>query len=173
VSNGADSGMAAIAARFGVGLAVGAGADDAAADAAGMPVRRPKAPVFPFAPNPGVLTGTAVGSFVQLDLFTPQSGWFADITSMTMTGFTAGTIAVTRGGPAVTAAGNPVAIEYVAQFTGAQAGVPQAFPQKGNPLLDANDNLYFTVTSALTGGPVIISGTAIMVPVSRIDDYLS
>ena len=171
MSNGADTGMAAIAAGFGVGLAVGPGADDAAADVAGLPRRRPKLSVFPFTPQPYLLTGTAVGSYVLADLFSPQVGWVCDITSITMTGFTAGALAVTKGAPAVTAAGNPAAVEYLASFN--QAGVIP-FPQHGMPFLDANDTVYITVTSALTApAGVVISGTGIMVPVTRMDEYLS
>ena len=169
-----DAGMAAIALRFGAGAGIGLGQGtdpDDVAESAGLPRRKPKPPVFPFTPNPVFLSATAVGSYVTLGDFSPQSGWFADVTSLSVTGFTAGGLAVTKGAPAVTAAGVPVAIEQVATF--GLAGV-QNLPQKGSPLLDANDLLYVTVTSALTApNGVVITGTAIMVPVARIDDYLS
>jgi hypothetical protein len=166
----ADSGIASIALHFGAGAAIGEGAQDGALAVAGMPRRQPKPPVFPYPVPSTLLTGTTVGSFVVAD-FAPQSGWFADITMITLSGFTAGTVVATKGAPAVTAAGTPVAIEYVASFPA--AGV-LPFPQKGNPLLDANDLLYFTVTSALTApNGVVITGVSVMVPVSRIDEYLS
>jgi hypothetical protein len=173
---GADTAMGSIAASFGIGLGLGAGAEGAATEAAGLPRRgpSPKQPVFPFTPQPYLLIGTAVGSFVQADLFSPQSGWIADITSISCAGFTAGSIVATKGAPAVTAAGNPVAIEYAASFP--QAGLV-LFPQGGVPLLDANDTLYFTVTAALTlaagAAGAVITATGIMVPVTRMDGYLS
>lgn len=165
--------IASIALSFGAGAAIGDGAEDGALAVAGMPRRRCGSPVFPFSLPPGILTGTTVGSFLDLpDQFGPPQGWFWDITSITAAGFTAGTVTVTRNAPAVTPAGTPVAIEYVAQVAAANAGVPVAFPQKGNPLLDGNDRLVFTVTSAITG-LVQVSGTVIAVPASRIDEYLS
>jgi len=168
--NEPPDGIASIALQFGAGAAVGEGAQEGALTVAGMPVRRPKPPVFPFSLPPGLLTGTTVGSFLDLpEQFGPPSGWFWDVTSITLSGFTAGTVAVTRNAPFVTAAGTPVAIDVVSAFTA--AGV-LAFPQKGNPLLDGNDRLVFTVTAAITG-LVQVSGTVIAVPVARIDEYLS
>ena len=164
--------LASIALSFGAGAGLGQGADETAMIAAGMPVRRRCPPVFPFMLPPGILTTTAVGSFIDLpDQWGPPMGWFWDITMISCAGFTAGSIAVARNFPFVTAAGNPVAVEPVASFS--QAGVT-AFPQKGNPLLDANDRLVFTVTAALTApNGVVISGSAIAVPAARMDEYLS
>lgn len=162
--------IASIALQFGAGAAVGDQAEDGALAVAGMPRRRCRPPVFPFPMPPGTLMGTTVGSFLDLpDQFGPPAGWFWDVTSLSITGFTAGAVTVTRNFPAVTAAGTPVAIETVG--VAAAAGV-LPFGQKGNPLLDGNDRLVFTVTSAITG-LVIISGTVIAVPASRIDEYLS
>lgn len=170
MSESPDSGIAAIAVQFGVGAALGQDAEDGALTVAGMPRRRQLPAVFPFNLPPGTLTGTAVGSFLDLpDQFGPPLGWYWDVTSLTVAGFTAGSIAVTRNAPFVTTAGNPYAIEPVASFV--QSGI-QAFPQKGNPLLDGSERLVFTVTSTITG-VVIISGTVIAVPESRIDGYLS
>jgi hypothetical protein len=169
-SDGTDSGIASIAAGFGIGLAIGDQATGNALAAAGMGRRKPCPPVFPFPLPPGILTGTAVGTFLDSpDKFGPPTGWFWDITSITLSGFTAGSVAVTRNAPAVDSAGNPVAIEFVTSFA---AATTVAFPQKGNPLLDGNDRLVFTVTATLTG-QVRITGTVIAVPVSRIDEYLS
>lgn len=165
-----DAGLVSIAANFGIGLGAGRGAETAAMEAAGIPCARPRQPVFPFAFPPGILTSTTVGSFLDLpDQFGPPLGWFWDVTSLTISGFTAGALAVSRNAPFVTAAGNPVAVEPVASFTA--AGVV-TFPQKGNPLLDGSERLVFTVTSALTG-VAQVSGTVIAVPAARIDDYLS
>lgn len=164
--------LASIAASFGIGIGLGPGAEDSALTAAGLPARsRCRPPVFPYMPNPIFLGTTAVGTFVTLGEFSPQSGWVADITSMAVTGFSAGTVVITRGAPFVDGSGNPIAIEQIARFP---SQGPSNFPQKGNPLLDANDLLYATVASALTApNGVVISGTGIMVPLSRLDDYLS
>jgi hypothetical protein len=166
-----DSGIAAIAASFGIGIGLGQGAEGMAADAAGLPrARKPKPAVFPFSLPPGLLTAVTVGSFIDLpDTFGPPMGWFWDVTSISLTGFTAGAIAVTKNAPFITPAGAPVAVEPVTFFT--QAGVIN-FPQKGTPLLDGNDRLVFTVTATITG-VVQVSGTVIAVPASRIDEYLS
>lgn len=163
--------LASIALSFGAGAGLGASADETAMVAAGMPVPRRCSPVFPFVLPPGSLTGTSVGSFVDLpDQWGPPLGWFWDITSLTVSGFTAGTIVCTRNFPYVTTAGTPWAVEIVTPFN--TAGTIQ-FPQHGNPLLDANDRLVFTVSAALTGSPVVITGTAIAVPAARMDKYLS
>lgn len=162
--------LASIALSFGAGAAVGDRAEDGALAVAGMPRTRRKPPIFPFMLPPGILTTTTVGSFLDLpDQFGPPMGWFWDVTSLSVAGFTAGAIAVTRNAPFVTAAGNPVAIESVTSFT--QAGVIN-FPQHGPPLLDGNERLIFTVTAAITG-VVQVSGAVIAVPASRIDEYLS
>lgn len=165
--------LASIAASFGVGIGVGPDAEDSALTAAGLPPRaRCRPAVFPFHIPPTPLLGTTVGSFAILSSTVGVGGgWFWDVTSLSASGFTAGAVTVTKAAPAVTPSGAPWAIEFIAAFT--SAGIV-AFPQKGNPLLDANDDLYFTVTSALTApAGVLIGGTAIMVPVTRIDDYLS
>lgn len=165
--------LASIAASFGIGVGLGPGAEDSALTAAGLPARaRCKPAVFPFHIPPTPLLGTSVGSFAVLSSTVGVgSGWFWDITSLSAFGFTAGALAVTKAAPAVTPSGAQSAIEFIASFT--QAGIIP-FPQKGNPLLDANDDLYVTVTSALTApSGVVLAGTAVMVPVSRMDDYLS
>lgn len=164
--------MGAIGASFGIGASVGGGigegAADAAMDAAGIP-RRAVRPAQPFNLPPGLITATAVGSYLDLPAqFGPPSGWLWDITSLTAYGFTAGTIAVTRNFPLVTPAGAPYALEPVGSFI--QAGV-LTYPQKGMPLLDASERLVFTVTSALTG-QAQISGTVIAVPAERISEYI-
>jgi hypothetical protein len=162
--------MAAIGASFGisVGGGLGEGAGDMAAAAGGAP-RRPYRPAMPFNLPPGLITATAVGSFLDLPpQFGPPNGWFWDITSLSAYGFTAGALAVTRNAPLVTAAGSPNAIEPVGSFT--QAGVI-TYPQKGMPLLDSSERLVFTVTATLTGSAQI-SGTVIAVPVERISEYL-
>jgi hypothetical protein len=168
----APDGIASIALHFGAGAAIGEGAQDGALAVAGMPRRRPQPQIFMFTIPPTPLLTTGVGTFAILSSTVGiPSGWVWDITSLSVQGFSAGAVAVTKAAPAVTAAGTPVAIEQVALF--AVAGV-QNFPTQGNPLLDANDDLYFTVTGALTApNGVIISGTAIAVPVSRLDKYLS
>ena len=169
-----DAGTAAIAASFGIsaGLGAGLGPDgiDQAMAGAGLPRRRFIRPVMPFNLPPGLLTATAVGSYLDLpDQFGPPTGWFWDITALSASGFTANTIAVTKNAPLVTTAGNAWAIEPVGSFS--QAGVI-AFPQHGMPLLDASERLVFTVTSTLTG-TAQISGQVVAVPAERIDDYLS
>jgi len=169
-SDGTDSGIASIAAGFGIGVAIGDQAQGNALLAAGMGRRKPCPAVFPFPLPPGILTTTGVGTFLDSpDQFGPPTGWFWDVTSLTLTGFTAGTIAVTRNAPAVDTLGNPIAIEWV---TSAAAVGTIQFPQKGNPLLDGNDRLVFTVTGTLTG-QLRVTGTVIAVPASRIDEYLS
>jgi hypothetical protein len=167
-----DDAMGAIGASFGIGASVGGGigqgADTMAAAAAGIP-RRPCRPAMPFNLPPGLLSATAVGSYLDLPAqFGPPSGWFWDITALTAYGFTAGAIAVTRNFPLVTTAGNAWALEPVGAFTA--AGV-LTYPQKGMPLLDASERLVFTVTSALTG-TAQVSGTVIAVPAERVSEYL-
>lgn len=166
-----EDAIGSIALSFGIGASAGAGAEDTALAAAGMPRAARKPRVFPFMLPPGLLVGTTVGSFLDLpDQFGPPMGWFWDVTSITLSGFTAGQVVATRNAPYVTAAGTPVAVEIITPFTA--AGTIN-FPQKGNPLLDGNDRLVFTVSSALTGGPVAVTGTVIAIPASRIDEYLS
>ena len=167
-----DDAMGAIGASFGITASVGGGLGEGAAaaamDAAGYP-RRPRRPAMPFNLPPGLLTATTVGSYLDLpDQFGPPTGWFWDITSLSAYGFTAGSLAVTRNFPLVTTAGNPYALEPVGSFS--QQGVI-TYPQKGMPLLDGNERLVFTVTSALTG-QAQISGTVIAVPAERISEYL-
>lgn len=171
---GTDAGMGAIGASFGMAAGIGGGIGDGAleAAAAGAGARRGclKRPVMPFALPPGILTGTAAGDYLDLpSQFGPPTGWFWDVTMLALSGFTAGSVAVTRNAPAVTSSGTPVAVEHVALFSA--AGV-NAFPQKGNPLLAPGDRLVFTVTSALTG-TCAVSGSVIQVPAERIDSYLS
>lgn len=176
--NGTDDGMAAIAARFGAGAGISLGrADEGAAlagevaMAAGLPLaaRRIRA-VFPLNLPPGLLTLTTVGSYLDLPMqFGPRTGWFWDVTALSVSGFTAGAIAVTKNAPLITASGAAWAIEPVASFP--QAGVI-SFGQKGIPLLDACERLIFTVTAALTGYAQI-SGQVVAVPAERIDEYLS
>lgn len=166
-----DAGIIAIAARFGAGagIAIGDQADAAAADAAGLAVRRRKRPIMPFALPPGLLTATAVGSFLDLPhQFGPRTGWFWDVAALTAYGFTAGAIAVSLNAPLITTAGNPYAIEPVGSFT--QAGVI-TYGLKGMPLLDATQRLVFTVTATLTG-QAQISGQVTAVPAERISEYL-
>jgi hypothetical protein len=163
--------MASIAASFGIGAAVGEGAEDGAAAMAGLPRRRAPGPaVFPFALPPALMTTLTVGSFIDLpDTFGPPMGWFWDVTMISLSGFTSGAVAVSKNAPLITAAGAPVAVEPVTYFT--QAGVIN-FPQKGTPLLDGNDRLVFTVTATITG-VVQVSGSVIAVPACRMDEYLS
>lgn len=170
-ADGQPDALASIALSFGVGAAVGQGAEDGALAVAGMPRRRPQQPLFPFPLQPGIITGTAVGSFLDApDNFGPPTGWFWDIISLSVTGITAGTVTATKNAPAVTAGGVPIAIETIWPLT---AAVPvQAFPSGGYPLLDCNERLVFTVTGALTG-TAQVGGMAIAVPASRIDEYLS
>lgn len=172
MTNGTDDGMLAIGARFGVTAQVGAGAGEgaqAAAVAAGLTVA-PKRPVQSFPLPPGLLTATAVGSYLDLPAqFGPPVGWFWDIVMLSAYGFTAGALAVTKNFPLVTTAGNPYAIEPVGSFS--QAGVIP-YPQRGNPLLAPGDRLVFTVTAALTG-QAQISGQVVAVPAERLDEYLS
>jgi len=169
-ADGTDSGIASIAAGFGIGVAIGDQAQGNALLAAGMGRRKPCPPVFSFNLPPGILLTTGVGTFLDSpDQFGPPTGWFWDVTSLTLTGYTAGAVAVTRNAPAVDTLGNPIAIEYV-QAPTAAGTVP--FGQKGNPLLDGNDRLVFTVTGTLTG-QLRVTGTVIAVPASRIDEYLS
>lgn len=174
VLGGTDDGLAAIGASFGVHAGIGAGLGEGAAEAAlagaGTVLRRPKRPVMPFMLPPAILTATSVGSFLDVPgQFGPPTGWFWDITSLSLSGFTAGSVAVAKNAPMTDANGNPIAVEPVASFT--QAGIV-AFPQKGNPLLAWGDRLVFSVTSAITG-VVQISGSVIQVPSERIDDYVS
>lgn len=170
-ADGQPDALATIALNFGIGAAIGDQAEDGALAVAGMPRRIPQQPVFPFPLAPAPLVGTSVGSFLDSpDNFGPGTGWFWDIISISAAGFTAGAITVTKNAPAVTAAGNPVAIEQVGVLTVAAPNL--YFPASGFPLIDCNERLVFTVTSAITG-LVTISGSAIMVPASRIDDYLS
>lgn len=171
-----DDGMVAIGARFGVMAGIGAGAGPGGAEAAlaaadgGLGRRIPKRPVMPFRLPPAILTLTAVGDYLDLPAqFGPPTGWFWDVTMISLQGFTAGAVAVSLNAPLVDSGGNPVAVEPVASFT--QAGIV-AFSQKGNPLLAPGDRLVFTVTAALTG-IATISGAVIQVPAERIDAYLS
>lgn len=168
----ADAGMAVIAASFGIGagVAAGDGAEGGALDAAGLPRRRAlKRPFQEFNLPPALLTATTVGSYLDLPAqFQPPTGWLWDITMLSAFGFTAGAVAVSLNAPLVTAAGAPVAIEPVGNFT--QAGV-LPFPRKGHPLLDCTQRLVFTVTAALTGFAQI-SGMVIAVPAERLDEYL-
>lgn len=168
-----DDGMVAIGARFGVTAAVGAGIGEggaaAAASAAGLAIAPPRR-VQPFNLPPGLLSAAAVGSVLDLPAqFGPPVGWWWDITMLSVTGFTAGAVIASKNAPAVTAGGNPAAVEQV--WTFAAAG-QQPFPQKGNPLLSPGERLVFTVSSALTGTPMI-SGAVIMIPAERLDEYLS
>jgi hypothetical protein len=171
---GTDAGTAAIGLSFGAGAAlgggIGQGAADAAGTAAGLPRRRACRPVMPFTLPPGILTATSVGSYLDLPgQFGPPTGWFWDVLALTAYGFTAGTIAVSKNAPLLTAAGNPYAVEPQASFT--QAGI-LTFSQKGMPLLDSCDRLVFTVTGTLTG-QAQISGQVVAIPAERIDEYLS
>jgi hypothetical protein len=170
-----DNAMAAIGASFGIGASIGGGvgpdaADMAASAAAPALYRTPrKRPVMPFNFPPGIITATAVGSYIDLpNQFGPSTGWFWDILSLSIQGFTAGSISVTKNFPAVTPAGALLAIEPVASF--AAAGT-QNFPQHGTPLLDSSERLVFTVTSTLTGFGQV-SGMVAQVPSERIDEYL-
>jgi hypothetical protein len=125
---------------------------------------------MPFNLPPGLLTGTSVGSYLDLpQQFGPPTGWFWDILSLTATGFTAGTIAVSKNFPLVTAAGDPWSLEPVGAFF--QAGIVP-YAQHGMPLLDSTERLVFTVTSTLTG-TAQISGMVAAIPAERIDEYLS
>lgn len=165
--------MGAIGASFGIGAAIGGGigegSDLMAAGAAGL-ARARKRPVMSINLPPGLLTATAVGSFLDLPpQFGPPTGWFWDVTALSAYGFTAGAIAVTKNAPLVTAAGAPYAIEPVGSFS--QAGVI-TYSQHGMPLLDSSERLVFTVTSALTG-QAQISGQVVVIPAERIDEYLS
>lgn len=166
--------MAAIGASFGIGASIGGGigeqSGDMAAAATGF-VRRPRPvrPVMPFNFPPGLITATSVGSYVDLtDQWGPPTGWFWDILSLSIQGFTAGSIGVSKNFPLVTPAGGAFGLEPVASFTA--AGV-QSFPQHGTPLLDSCERLVFTVTSTLTGYAQI-SGMVAAVPVERISEYL-
>jgi hypothetical protein len=168
-----DDAMGAIGASFGIGGSVGGGlgegAGAAAMTAAGR-ARPYKRPVMPFVLPPGLITSTAVGSYLDLPAqFGPPSGWFWDIVAISAYGFTAGTLAVSKNFPLVTSTGAPYAVEPVGSFI--QSGV-LTYPQRGTPLLDGSERLVFTVTSTLTGN-VQISGQVIAVPAERIDDYLS
>jgi len=167
--------MGAIGARFGIGASVGGGvgadAADMAASAAGLPYR--KRPIFSFSLPPGNLTGTSVGTYADIPgQWQPPTGWLWDLVSLTANGFSAGTIAVTKNFPFVTAAGNPWALEPVGSF--AQDGV-LVFPQHGIPLLDHTERLIFTVSSTLTlrVAQVQFSGQVVAVPAERLDEYLS
>lgn len=168
----ADDGMAVIAARFSVGAGLGLGADSAEDDAmaaAGLPRRRALPPFQQFNLPPAILTGTAVGSVLDLPgQFSPPTGWIWDITMLSASGFTAGAVAVSLNAPLVTPSGAPYAIEPVASFT--QAGIIP-FTRKGHPLLDCTQRLVWCVTAALTG-VCQISGMVIAVPAERLSEYL-
>jgi hypothetical protein len=166
-----DDGMAVIAARFafGAGAAAGEGAEGGAMDAAGLPRRRALRPFQEFNLPPAVLTTTTVGSYLDLPgQFQPPTGWLWDITMLSVSGFTAGAVAVSLNAPLVTPAGAPCAIEPVASFN--QAGI-LPFPRKGHPLLDSTQRLVWCVTAALTG-VAQISGMVIAVPAERLSEYL-
>jgi hypothetical protein len=168
-----DAGTAAIGLAFGVGASagggIGEGAGEMAAFGAGLQ-RRMRRQAMPFNLPPGLLSATAVGSFLDLpQQFGPPTGWFWDITALSAFGFTAGTIAISKNFPMVTAANNPWAIEPVGSFI--QSGVIP-FPQRGMPLLDHTERLVFTVTTALTG-TAQIGGQVIAIPAERIDEYLT
>jgi len=168
-----DAGTAAIGLAFGAGVSAGGGIGEGAADMAAFGAgltRRLRRQAMPFNLPPGLLTATAVGSYLDLpQQFGPPSGWFWDITALTASGFTAGAIGVSKNAPLVTTTGAAYAIEPVGSFT--QAGVIP-FPQRGMPLLDPSERLVFTVTAALTG-TVTISGQVVAVPAERIDEYLT
>lgn len=153
----------------GLGGGIGEGAADYAAMGAGL-ARARRRPVMPFNLPPGILTATAVGSYIDLtDQWGPPTGWFWDITALSAFGFTAGTIGVSKNFPLVTPAGGAFGLEPVGSFV--QAGV-LTYPQHGMPLLDSCERLVFTVTSTLTGFAQI-SGMVVAVPAERISDYLS
>lgn len=167
-----DEGMLAIGARFGIGAAAGAGIGDgaleAAAAAAGLPTAAPRR-VQPFNLPSGLLTATAVGSALDLPAqFGPPVGWWWDVTQLSLTGFSAGAVIASKNAPAVTAAGNPAAVELVWTFA---ASGQQFFPQKATPLLGPGDRLVFTVSSVLTGS-CTVSGSVIMIPAERLSDYV-
>lgn len=172
VLEGSDKGLVAIGAAFGVSAGAGIGGDsaDAALEGAGWRRRACRRPIMPFNLPPGILTATAVGSYLDIPhQFGPRTGYFWDITALTAYGFTAGAIGVSKNAPLVTTAGNPYAIEPEGSFT--QAGII-TFPRKGLPLLDATERLVFTVTAALTGSAQI-SGMVVAVPAERIDEYMA
>jgi hypothetical protein len=170
-----DAGTAAIAATFGItaGLGAGLGPDgtDMALAGAGLARRRHCRPVTPFPLPPGLIaSGATTGTFLDLPMqFGPRTGWLWDIVALTASGFTAGTIAVTKNAPYVTTGGSAYAIEPVGSFS--QAGI-LTYSQKGMPLLDSSDRLVFTVSATLTGYAQI-SGQVIMIPAERLDEYLS
>lgn len=171
---GTDDGLVAIGARFGIGAAVGAGlgegAAGAAADAAGYVRPARKRPIYPFNLPPGLLAVTTVGAYLDVPhQFGPRTSYYWDVTSITIEGFTAGQVNVSKNAPAVTAAGNPYAVENVAQFLNQGT---QNMPMRGQPLLDATERLVFTVVSAITGYAQI-GGTVVMIPAERIDEYLA
>jgi hypothetical protein len=173
---GTDDGLAIISARFGIGAGAGLGpgassVDDDVAAAAGMGRMRPqRRPIFSFNLPPGMITATAVGSYADLPMqWGPRPGWYWDLTSLSVYGFTAGAVAVSKNAPMVTAAGNQWAIEPEASFS--QAGIVP-FPQHGIPLLDPTERLVFCVTAALTGYAQV-SGQVVCVPAERLDEYLS
>jgi hypothetical protein len=169
-----DAGTAAIGLAFGAGVSAGGGIGEGAADMAAFGAgltRRLRRQAMPFNLPPGLLPANApIGAYLDIPpQFGPPNGWFWDITALAAYGFTAGSIAISKNAPIVTAAGNPYAIEPVGSFT--QAGV-LTYPQRGMPLLDSSERLVFCVTSALTG-QAQISGQVIAVPAERIDEYLT
>ena len=171
---GSDSGLVAIGARFGVGASVGAGIGEgaaaAAADGAGLARRACRRPIRPFMLPPGLLPAVSIGSYLDLpDQFGPPTGWFWDITSLTINGPSTGTVAVAKNAPAITPGGGAYAVELVAVLT---AETPAFFPRKGMPLLDASERLVFTVVSAL-GSIGSVTGSVVSVPAERIDEYMS
>jgi hypothetical protein len=168
-----DAGTAAIGLAFGVGASagggIGEGAGEMAAFGAGLQ-RRMRRQAMPFNLPPGLLSATAVGSFLDLPpQFGPPNGWFWDITALSAFGFSAGSIGVSKNAPLVTPAGAAYAIEPVGSFI--QSGV-LTYPQRGMPLLDSSERLIFTVTATLTG-QAQISGQVIAIPAERIDEYLT
>jgi hypothetical protein len=177
-SEGTDAGVLAIGARFSAGAALGLGRDaDGVLAAHGQGWREQ---FFPIPLPPGVLTGTSVGSYIDIPMqWGPRGGYYWDVLGITVTGFTAGVVAVTLNGPAVTAAGAPVAVEWGAQLGPPPAGqiaVVQTFTKAAPPFLDPSMRLVFTVVSALTlasgYGGVQITGGIVVVPRNRLDAYI-
>jgi hypothetical protein len=154
-----DGGVAAIAARFGAGAAVALG-DDAggeAADAAGVPRRaRRREPVFEFDIPGGLIQGS--GTFSSPMAHGPRLGYVWDIVRLTVASFTAGTVSVY----------NSAAVD--SQLIDVFAAAGSHFYGHRQHLIEPNQWLVW-VAAGITGN-VTITGRAVMVPMSRYDEYV-
>lgn len=155
---GNDAGTAAIGVRFraeaGAGLGLGQGAGHAVS---GL-LDAPRGPGYEVRQVPFYASEfSGSGTFTQPATLGPPTGWLWSVRLLSVTGFTAGTVTVTKN-----AAAGPLVAEYAA------AG-PQTFP-RGAILLRAGDYLVFT--GAGITGTVLPQGEADAFLAQYLGEYL-